>query len=192
MRLIMLGPPGSGKGTQAALIAERIAVVHLSVGALLRREVQARSALGARIADAVGRGDLVVFSDVLAVLTEPLAHATSVGGWVLDGAPRTGEQAVVLDVMLQRLSAAPDVAIALEVPDDELRSRLLRRASLDHRVDDSADVIDHRLATWRVQAPAVLSWFETSGTLRRVDGTGDSGQVAARVAGAIRSLLPAV
>jgi len=185
-----LGPPGSGKGTQAVLVAKAHGAVHVSVGALLRAEVQARSELGARVADAVASGDLVSFADVLAVLTEPLAHATSHGGWVLDGAPRTVEQAEALGVMLQRLDAVPDVAIAIEVPTDELLFRLTKRAELEHRLDDTAEVIDHRLAEWREQSPAVLDWFERQGTLRSVDGAGASGDVAARVLEAIGSLPP--
>lgn len=188
MRVIMLGPPGSGKGTQAVLVAKAQGAVHLSVGALLRAEMRAQSELGVRVADAVASGDLVPFSDVLEVLTAPLLHATDDGGWVLDGAPRTVEQAEALGAMLERLHAVPHVAIAIEVPTDELLSRLTKRAALEHRLDDTAEVIDHRLVDWREHSPAVLDWFARHGLLRSVDGTGDSAQVAARVQDVISSL----
>src|SRR3546814_10401953 len=115
--------------------------MHLSVGAALRDEVAKWSPLGARIAATVAAGALAETADVLAILEAPLVAATGSGGWVLDGAPRTLTQAEVLDNWLDDLEAPVDCVVALDVPDAELRERLLRRG----RADDTAEVIQHRL-----------------------------------------------
>lgn len=185
MRAILLGPPGSGKGTQARLLASHLGVTHLSVGAVLRAEVAGRSRLGVRIAAKVAAGDLVPMADVLAVLDVPLTMATRSGGWVLDGAPRTVDQAAALDGMLDAMDAAADRVAALEVPDTEVRARLARRARVEHRADDTEEVITHRLAVWAREGLPVVAWYEQQERLTRVDGTGDVAIVARRVSDAI-------
>lgn len=181
----MLGPPGSGKGTQARLLGSRLGVVHLSVGAALRAEVAGGSRLGARIAAKVAAGDLVTTADVLAILEDRLGAATRAGGWVLDGAPRTVAQAGALDGMLVAMEAPVDRVVALDVPDADVQGRLARRACTEHRADDTAEVIAHRLVVWAREGVSVLAWYERRGLLARVDGTGDHADVAARVADAL-------
>jgi adenylate kinase len=182
VRIIVLGAPGSGKGSQARLLAARLGVAHLSVGALLRAEVARRSRLGVQIAADVAAGDLVPMADVLAVLDVPLTAATRSGGWVLDGAPRTVDQAAALDGMLAATDAPVHIVVALEVPDADVRARLARRARVEHRADDTSDVIAHRLAVWAREGPPLLAWYERQGRLVRIDGTGDVASVAIRVA----------
>ena len=113
MRVIVLGPPGSGKSTHARLLADRLSATHVSVGAALRREVAAQSPLGIRVAAKVDAGELADTTDVLEVLKDPLMAATRSGGWVLDGAPRTVAQAAVLDEWLAVLRAPADCVVAL-------------------------------------------------------------------------------
>jgi len=185
VRVVLLGPPGSGKGTQARLLARRHGVAHLSVGAALRAEVAGGSPLGARIAATVAAGDLVATDDVLAILGARLGAATRAGGWVLDGAPRTVTQAEALDGMLLAMDAPIDGVVALDVPDAEVRARLGRRARAEHRGDDTDDVVTHRLAVWTGAGIPVLAWYERRGLLLRVDGTGDADSVAARVVHAL-------
>ena len=188
MRVVVLGPPGSGKGTQARLVASTLGVAHVSVGDALRAEVAGGSPLGARVAATVAAGDLVAMADVLAVLQGPLRGATRAGGWVLDGAPRTVAQAQDLERVLIVMDAAVQLVISLEVPDHVVRSRLIRRARLERRVDDTAEVIDHRLAVWARDGVPVLAWYEQQGLLAGVDGTGDVATIALRVVAAVETL----
>ena len=184
----MLGPPGSGKGTQARLLASRLGVNHLSVGAALRDEVAEGSRLGLRVAATVESGDLVATAHVLAILEGPLRAASEAGGWILDGAPRTVTQAEALDGMLAAMDAPVELVVSLDVPDGELRARLGRRARVEHRIDDTDDVITRRLAVWARAGRRVLARYERQGLLTRIDATGDVATVAARVAGALERL----
>lgn len=181
MRVIVMGPPGSGKSTHARLLADHRSVAHLSIGAALREEIAKESAVGLRIAATVAAGELVSSPDVLAVLKGPLEAATASGGWVLDGAPRTITQAEVLDDWLDDLQAPADCVIALDVPAVELRERLLRRG----RPDDTPDVVSHRLVVWQRDGAPVLAWYEKKRCLLRIDGVGEVSDVAHRVIAAV-------
>lgn len=180
----MLGPPGSGKGTQARLLASREGATHVSVGALVRAEVANDSEIGRRVATTAAAGDLIAVEDVLAVLTAPLAAATQAGGWVLDGIPRTVDQATALDDMLAETDAIPQLIVALEVPTGEVTARLRARAPVEHRADDTEAVVAHRLDVWAREGPPVLAWYDHQKRLTRIDGSGDAATVADRVTAA--------
>jgi adenylate kinase len=182
VRAIVLGPPGSGKGTQAHLLASKAGATHVSVGALVRAEVENGSQIGRRVARTVDAGDLIAVDDVIAVLSAPLVAATQAGGWVLDGIPRTVDQASALETMLAGMEATPELIVALEVPADEVAARLRERAGLEDRTDDTEAVVAHRLAVWAREGPPVLAWYERQERLTRIDGTGDATIVADRVA----------
>lgn len=191
-----IGPPGSGKSTQARHLATRRGATHLSVGALLRAEVEEGTGLGRRVQDAVESGELVSTDDVIEVLRQhphlghvkgllALLEAEAAGGWVLDGAPRTTEQAARLDELLHRDDLPPAVVVALELPEAEIRARLSRRAQTEGRADDTPEVVTRRLAGWAEEAPPLLEWYSSSGTLVTVPSTGDIDTVADRVARAV-------
>ena len=178
-RIVMLGPPGSGKGTQARRLAERVGVVHVSVGALLRDEISAGSELGHRIAEQVESGDLVDDATVVDVVTQRLAEHPD--GWILDGAPRTLAQAELLAPTLEGDGRPPATVVCLDVPIDEIRDRLTSRAEREDRADDTPEVIEHRIATWAEESPPLLRRYEERSMLVTVDGTGSIDDIAERV-----------
>lgn len=185
IRVIVIGPPGSGKSTQARHLAARRGATHLSVGALLRAEAEEGTGLGRRVQHAVESGELASTDDVIEVLHQPLLEAEAAGGWVLDGAPRTTEQAARLDELLHRDHLPPATVVALELPEAEIRARLSRRAQTEGRADDTPEVVTRRLAGWAEEAPPLLEWYSSSGTLVTVPSTGDIDTVADRVARAV-------
>lgn len=173
----MLGPPGSGKGTQARRLAAAAAVAHVSVGALLRAEMEAGSDLGRRVSDLVDAGELVDDETVIAVVAGALAEHAD--GWILDGAPRTIEQALLLAPTLE--GEQPATVICLDVATDEIRARLVARAETEDRSDDTPEVIEHRIATWAEESPPLLDRYRRAGLLVMVDGTGSVDDIASRV-----------
>jgi adenylate kinase len=182
-RVVVLGPPGSGKGTQARRLADRLGVQHVSVGQLLRDEIAAGTELGRRISDEVESGDLVDDALVVDVIVDRLRN---VPGWILDGAPRTFEQAVQLAPLLEEsVDGGPAKVVFLDVPTDEIRRRLVARSEREDRADDTAEVIEHRIATWAEEAPPLLSRYDERGMLAMVDGTGDIDQIADRITAAL-------
>jgi adenylate kinase len=184
LRLVMLGAPGSGKGTQASRLAETTGARHISTGDLLRAEVAAGSELGHRVAGYLDAGELVP-DDVLLALTLPLVEAAAAGsGYLLDGFPRSVEQAGGL---ADRVSPAAAVSrvIFLAVPREELVSRLLRRAAEQDRSDDTAEVIHRRLQVFEDETSSLIDYYRQAGLLATVDGEGDPAEVARRIQAAL-------
>ena len=169
LRLVMLGAPGSGKGTQASRLAETTGARHISTGELLRAEVAAGSELGHRVAGYLDAGELVP-DEVLLGLTLPLVEAAAASsGYLLDGFPRSVEQAGEL---ADRVS--PDAAVSrvifLAVPREELVSRLLGRAAEQDRSDDTAEVIHRRLQVLEEETSSLVDYYRRAGLLATVDG----------------------
>ena len=136
-RIVMLGPPGSGKGTHARLLAERLDIPHLSTGSMLRREIAAGSSLGLRVEATVNAGQLVDDAIIVDLVRSAIASLGANDGWILDGAPRSIEQATKLSDAFSALGIERVVAIALEVPEEVLRQRLLARGEREGRADDA-------------------------------------------------------
>lgn len=189
IRVIVIGPPGSGKSTQARHLAASHGAAHLSVGALLRAAVEAGTDLGRRVRDAVESGELVPTDAVIEVLRQPLLEAESAGGWVLDGAPRTTEQAARLDELVDRDDIPPVIVVALELPEDEIRARLAQRAQVEDRADDTPEIVTRRLSVWAKEAPPLLEWYSTRGALVTVPSTGEIDTVADRVARSVENAM---
>jgi len=176
MRLVLLGPPGAGKGTQATRIAKRFAVPQLSTGDMLREAVASGSALGARVKEIMERGDLVPDDVVIAVVADRMDHSDAANGLVLDGFPRTVAQAEALDRELAARGIGLEAVLELEVDEDVLLVRIKGRAEeagnkgQPVRRDDNPDVFKTRLKAYRVQTAPVTEYYRSQGLLHIVDG----------------------
>jgi len=176
MRLVLLGPPGAGKGTQATRIAKRFAVPQLSTGDMLREAVASGSALGAHVKDIMERGDLVPDDVVIAVVADRMDHSDAANGFVLDGFPRTVAQAEALDRELAARGIGLDAVLELEVDEDVLLVRIKGRAEeagkkgQPVRRDDNPEVFKARLKAYRAQTAPVTEYYRSQGLLHIVDG----------------------
>jgi adenylate kinase len=167
MRLLLIGAPGAGKGTQAELLAKRFGLVHISSGDLLRQHVREQTSIGRTIQSYVDQGDLVPDSVVLDMLRKPVVAAVEAGGYVLDGFPRTVEQAEAAFPVAQALGVEVQAAIHLDVPREELVRRLLsrRRGS-----EDTGVVIEHRLEVYLEKTVPLLAYYAGRELMFAVDG----------------------
>ncbi len=169
MRLLLLAPPGAGKGTQGARLAAKFGVRHIAAGDLLRAEAQADTPAGHEIAACQARGDLVPDQVVLDVLTPAVVEAASHGGYILDGFPRTLPQAIAAAELAARLGVTLHAAVYLYAPEAVLTRRLLDRASQGGRADDRADVIRHRLQVFADTTGPLVPYYTERGILVAVD-----------------------
>ena len=185
MRLLLIGAPGAGKGTQAGRLAARFGITHISSGDLLRQHVQDQTPLGQAIKTYVDRGDLVPDSLVMDMLRKPVVTAAEAGGYVLDGFPRTVDQAKVAFAVAQPLGAEVQAAIHLDVPDAELVRRLLAR----HRgSDDTEEVIEHRLQVYRENTIPLLEYYAGREWMFAVDGAQQPDAVHEEIVTRLRKL----
>jgi adenylate kinase len=169
VRLLLLAPPGAGKGTQGERLAAWSGARHIAAGDLLRAQAQAEGPLGREIAACQARGDLVPDQIVLDVLTPVVVEAAAHGGYILDGFPRTLPQAQAAAELAARLGVTLDAAIYLHAPDVVLTQRLLDRARQSGRSDDKADVIRHRLQVYAETTGPLVPYYDDRGILVAVD-----------------------
>lgn len=170
MRLLLIGAPGAGKGTQATRIAEHFGVAHLSSGDLLREHVATGTSIGRRAQEYMARGDLVPDALVMDMLRKPVIEATRSGGYVLDGFPRTVEQAEAAYQVAKGLGAAVQVAVHLEVDPSTLVARLVARGQETGRGDDTGEVIEHRLAVYEERTRPLIEYYRQRERLVSVNG----------------------
>ncbi len=170
MRLLMIGPPGAGKGTQAVRIAKKFNLVHISSGDLLRAHVTNETAIGRQVQSYLASGDLVPDGIVMDILRKPVVEASKQGGYVLDGFPRTVEQAEIAYSVAQTLGVEVQIVVHLEVPRDELIRRLLERGEASGRADDNLDVINHRLDVYDEKTLPMLAYYAEREKLVNVNG----------------------
>jgi adenylate kinase len=180
-RLLLLGPPGAGKGTQAARLAGKLGVPQVSTGEMLRQAVAAGSELGRKAREVMERGDLVSDEIVIGVARERLAQPDAARGFVLDGFPRTVAQAQALDGLLAGAGARLERCVALVVDEDELVERLMKRARVEGRSDDNEETIRNRMAVYRRQTEPLVQHYRRQGILAEVDGCGSIEEVAERI-----------
>ena len=169
MRLLLIAPPGAGKGTQGERLADRYGVRHIAAGDLLRAEAQAGGPLGREIAAYQARGDLVPDQVVLDVLTPVVVEAAARGGYILDGFPRSLPQAIAAAELAARLGVTLQAAVYLYAPDAVLTRRMLDRASQGGRTDDTADVIRHRLELFAATTGPLVPYYKERGILVAVN-----------------------
>ena len=190
MRLVLLGAPGSGKGTQAARLKEHLQVPHISTGDLLRAEVAAGSPLGLQAKEVMARGDLVSDDILLGMLKDRFSREDTRNGFILDGYPRNLAQAAALDRLLQDLGQKFDAAIQLAVDNEQIIARLAGRAKAEGRADDTPDSVRHRLNVYDQQTAPVIEFYREHGQLTVVDGVGTLDDVFTRIIEAISPAHP--
>ncbi len=181
MRIILMGPPGAGKGTQARVIAGRLAVPAISTGDIFRANVRDETPLGVEAKRYIDAGDYVPDEVTNAMVRDRIAEDDADGGFLLDGYPRTVSQVEELDEMLDERGYSLDAVVLLTVSAEELVQRLLNRAHVEGRVDDTEEVLRHRQDVFREQTEPLLSVYEDRGLLLRVDGIGSVENVSSRV-----------
>ena len=174
MRMLLIGAPGAGKGTQATLIAERFHIAHISSGDLLRMHVEDNTTIGRAAREYLAKGDLVPDAIVMDMLRKPVVAASEAGGYVLDGFPRTVEQAKAAYETAHELGVAVEVAIYLDVPTAELTRRLLARG---RGKDDTPEVIEHRLEAFEAMTRPMLDYYAEREELITVNGARPVGEV---------------
>ena len=185
MRLLLIGAPGAGKGTQAERLAERFHIAHISSGDLLRQHVKDQTSIGETIKTYVDAGDLVPDAVVMDMLRKPVVAAAEAGGYVLDGFPRTVDQAKSAFETARALGVEVQAAVHLDVPDEELIRRLLAR---NRGSDDSEEVIAHRLQVYRENTIPLLDYYASREWMFTVDGARPPGEVHEDIVTRLRKL----
>lgn len=185
MRLVLLGPPGSGKGTQATRLKEYLQVPHISTGDLLRAEVAAGTPLGLQAKEVMARGELVSDAILLGMLEDRFSRDDTRAGFILDGYPRNLAQADALGKLLEKLGQKFDSAVQLEVPTELLVERIAGRAAAEGRADDNPESVRKRLQVYTDQTAPVIEYYRQHGELTVVDGVGSLDEVFSRIVEAI-------
>ncbi len=179
--VILLGPPGAGKGTQASRIAERLDIPAISTGDIFRANMAEGTEIGKQAQAYMDRGEFVPDSVTNTMVKARLAAPDTANGFLLDGYPRSVEQAHVLRDMLLDLGTSIDVVLEIQVDEDEVVERMLNRAQEQHRTDDTEPVMRHRLEVYHQQTLPVATYYVDQDLLEVVDGTGSIDEVTARI-----------
>lgn len=173
MRLVLLGPPGAGKGTQAVWLCENYGIPEISTGDILRAAVQNSTALGQEAKSYMDRGALVPDDVIIGIVRERLAEGDTEEGFILDGFPRTVAQAEALNRLLHDSGQSLDHVIAIEVPEEELLIRLAGRRQIEGRDDDTDEAIQQRLKVYQQQTTPLVQYYQQLGLLRPIHGVGE-------------------
>jgi adenylate kinase len=184
-RVVLFGPPGVGKGTQGGRLAAALGVPVVSTGDLFRAHVANGTELGRRMSALITAGDYVPDSVTNTMLAERLAEPDAAGGFLLDGYPRTADQVSELDRLLAAAGSTLDAVLLLAAPDEVLEERLLHRATVQGRSDDTPAVIRHRVALYHRETEPLVALYDAAGLIVRVDGTGSPDAVHERLLAAI-------
>jgi adenylate kinase len=184
-RILLLGAPGAGKGTQAEALVEKYGIPQISTGDMLRAAVAEKTPVGREALACMERGDLVPDSVVIGVAEERLSKQDAAGGFILDGFPRTVAQAEALDELLGRMGSKLECCVAIVVDEEAVVKRLLGRAAIEGRSDDNEETIRNRMQVYRESTEPLVAYYRDRGLLAEVDGMGTVDEVATRIEGAL-------
>jgi adenylate kinase len=174
---ILFGPPGSGKGTQSVKIAEKYNLAHISTGDIFRRNIRENTPLGKKVQGIMEKGELVPDEVLVEVLEDALIQARGVDGFVFDGFPRTLRQAGDLDQIMQKRNDQVSLVVALDVNDSEIIGRLLKRAEIEGRKDDTKEVIENRISVYNTQTQPLINYYKEKGLFASVNGIGSVDEI---------------
>ena len=180
-RIVLLGPPGAGKGTQAVLISKKVGIPHISTGDILRNAVKSGSALGQEVKAVLDKGDLVSDDTVVKLIEERIAEDDCTAGFLLDGFPRTLAQAEALTELLARVELPLTAVVDVEVAEEYLLERIRKRGEESGRSDDTVEVAQNRLRVYRELTAPVSAYYKERGLVTSVDGVGSIDEVSQRI-----------
>ncbi|MBP8921246.1 MAG: adenylate kinase [Micropruina sp.] len=189
MRLLIMGPPGAGKGTQAAVVGEHYGIPAISTGNIFRVAITNRTPLGERIKRIISEGGYVPDSLTLKVVITRLEESDAADGWLLDGFPRTARQVTALDKELAEHGFALDGVISITADEEAIIQRMLKRAEIEGRPDDNEETIRNRMEVYHEQTDPLLDIYRERGLLVEVDGMGSVDEVSERLLGALAERL---
>ena len=185
MKVLLIGPPGSGKGTQGEHLSQRLGIEHIEAGDLLRAEVDAQTPLGRQLSQFMQRGELVPDDVILNMVMPKVLAAAEGNGYLLDGFPRSMEQAVEARKLAENLGASPQAVIYLDAPRAELIRRILARAEVEGRVDDNPETVGTRLAVFEEATHPLVDYYRGRGLLHTVNANQDADAVTAEILAAL-------
>ncbi|WP_216381319.1 adenylate kinase [Arcanobacterium phocae] len=188
-RLILTGAPGAGKGTQAGAVSEALGIPAISTGEIFRAEIANKSDIGLEAQRYISEGNLVPDSVTNEIVRRRLAQPDALNGFLLDGYPRTLEQIEALDSMLAENDQSMDAMIVIAIPDEEVEGRLLKRAEIEGRADDTPEVIAHRVAVYHEATEPIIEAYRKRGKLVTIDGIGTIEEVRSRIVAGVKEGL---
>jgi len=181
VKIVLLGGPGAGKGTQAAKLKQQYEIPHVSTGEILREARSSGTDLGIKAAEYMDAGKLLPDDIILGIVDERLGMPAMENGFIFDGFPRTIPQAEGLDKLLEARESALDAVVSIDVPDEVVVERLLKRAEIEGRADDNRETIEERLSVYYKQTEPLKAYYETRGILKSVDGLGTVEEILDRI-----------